>query len=80
MKELIKQFKEDKGKKDKNEYVNGIKQYIYYSDLSMKIKDIKKNITENTHELCTGINLIDVSRLPKDIILQILGSDYITKK
>ena len=40
----------------------------------------KKNIIENTHELCTGVNLIDVSRLPKDITLQILESDYITKK
>ena len=80
MKELIKQFKEDKTKKDKNEYVNDIKQYTYYCDLSIKIKEIKRNITENTHELCTGVNLIDVSRLPKDIILQILESDYITKK
>jgi hypothetical protein len=80
MKELIKQFKEDKSKKDKNEYVNSVKQYIYYSDLSMKIKEIKKNIIENTHELCTGVNLIDVSRLPKDIVLQILESDFITKK
>ena len=80
MKELIKQFKEDKNKKDKNEYVNNVKQYTYYSDLSIKIKEIKKNIIENTHELCTGVNLIDVSRLPKDITLQILESDYITKK
>ena len=80
MKDLIKQFKEDKNKKDKNEYVNYIKQYIYYSDLSIKIKEIKKTIIENTHELCTGISLIDVSKLPKDIILQILESDYITKK
>jgi hypothetical protein len=80
MKELIKQFKEDKNKKDKNEYVNNVKQYTYYSDLSLKIKEIKKNIIEKTHELCTGVNLIDVSRLPKDIILQILEGDYITKK
>ena len=80
MKDLIKQFKEDKNKKDKNEYVNYIKQYIYYSDLSIKIKEIKKTIIENTHELCTGISLIDVSKLPKDITLQILESDYITKK
>ena len=80
MKELIKQFKEDKNRKDKNEYVNYIKQYIYYSDMSIKIKEIKKTIIENTHELCTGINLIDVSKLPKDIMLQILESDYITKK
>ena len=80
MKELIKQFKEDKNKKDKNEYVNNVKQYIYYSDLSLKIKEIKKNIIEKTHELCTGVNLIDVSRLPKDIVLQILEGDYITKK
>ena len=80
MKELIKQFKEEKNKKDKNEYVNNIKQYTYYSDLSLKIKEIKKNIIEKTHELCTGVNLIDVSRLPKDIILQILEGDYITKK
>ena len=27
---------------------------------------IKRTITENAHELCTGINLIDVSKLPKD--------------
>ena len=80
MKDLIKQFKEDKSVKDKNEYVNDIKQYIYYSDLSIKIKEIKREITENTHELCTGVNLIDVSKLPKDITLQILESDYITKK
>ena len=80
MKDLIKQFKEDKNKKDKNEYVNYIKQYIYYSDLSIKIKEIKKTIIENTHELCTGISLIDVSKLPKDITLQILESDYIAKK
>ena len=80
MKELINQFKEDKNKKDKNEYVNDIKQYIYYSDLSIKIKEIKRTITENAHELCTGINLIDVSKLPKDITLQILEGDYITKK
>ena len=51
MKDLINQFKEDKNKKDKNEYVNDIKQYLYYSDLSIKIKEIKKTITENTHEL-----------------------------
>ena len=80
IKELINQFKEDKNKKDKNEYVNDIKQYIYYSDLSIKIKEIKRTITENAHELCTGINLIDVSKLPKDITLQILEGDYITKK
>ena len=80
MKEMIKQFKEDKNKKDKNEYVNDIKQYIYYSDLSIKIKEIKKTIIENTHELCSGMNLIDVSKLPKDITLQIIESDYITKK
>ena len=80
MKDLINQFKEDKNKKDKNEYVNDIKQYLYYSDLSIKIKEIKKTITENTHELCTGMNLIDVSKLPKDITLQILESDYINKK
>ena len=80
IKDLINQFKEDKTKKDKNEYVNYIKQYIYYSDLSIKIKEIKKTIIENTHELCTGVNLIDVSKLPKDITLQILEGDYITKK
>ena len=44
IKDLINQFKEDKTKKDKNEYVNYIKQYIYYSDLSIKIKEIKKTI------------------------------------
>ena len=80
IKDLIKQFKEDKTKNDKSEYVNDIKQYIYYSDLSIKLKDIKKNIIENTSEIAGGASLIDVSRIPKDIVLQILESDYITKK
>ena len=46
IKDLIKQFKEDKTKNDKSEYVNDIKQYIYYSDLSIKLKDIKKILSK----------------------------------
>ena len=79
-KTLIEGFKEFKNKKEKIEYNNYIRDYMYYTDLSLKIKELKRNLEENSIELASNSSLVDPSKLPKDIALQILENDYITKK
>ena len=79
-KSLVEQFKESKTKSEKIEYNNYIRDYMYYTDLSLKIKELKRNLEENSIELASNSSLVDPSKLPKDIALQILENDYITKK
>ena len=58
---------------------NCIRNYIYYAELANKVVSIKRILNENIFEIGVG-NLIDPSKLPKDIIAQVLEADYLNKK
>ena len=80
LKDKINEFKNKKTSVDNKEYNNYIKDFIYYSDLTMKLFNIKKLLNENTYDLCNNTSLVDASKLPREIALQIFESDYLNKK
>lgn len=81
VKEEKKKFIEDKTKKEKSDNINYLKNFLYYSDMTLKINSIRKLITDNVTDLTsTSLTLIDASKLPRDLYLQIIESDLLLKK
>ena len=70
---------DEKIKQDKILVRNLIRSSVYFSEIASKIILIKKLLNENLHDLAMA-NLIDPSKLPKDISLAILENDFIIKK
>jgi hypothetical protein len=69
--------------RDRNEKLicrNAIRNSLYYMDLAIKVVNVKKLLSDNIFELAANANLIDPSKLPKDIANQILENDYLNKK
>jgi hypothetical protein len=68
--------------REKNEKIlckNLIRGAVYYMELSNRLLNTKRLLNENIFELANA-NLIDSSKLPKDISNQILENDYLNKK
>lgn len=66
-------------KKDKLFHRNIVKNSIFMLEQSIKVLQTRKYICENIHDLCLA-NLIDPSKLPKDLQMQIIENDYLNKK
>ena len=73
-------FINEKNARENTLRINYLKAYTYYCDLYNKISIIKRYLNDNISELASGSNLVDPSKLSRDITLQILESDYLIKK
>ena len=69
MRDKINNFRSVLSKNRKSEYANEIRMYFTYSEYALKAQDIRKNILENASEMAGGVNLIDPSKIPRDLIL-----------
>ena len=69
----------DKGRsKEACEQVQYIRRCKYYMDLLQRSEEIKNELLHN-YQLLSQSNLIDPSRVPKEVIFDIYQSDYISK-
>ncbi len=66
-------------KKEKIFHRNLIRNSVFMIEQSIKIIQTRKYITENLHEICLT-SLIDPSKFPKDLIMQIIENDFLNKK
>ena len=54
-----------------------VKLLIYYIELGNNIEQLFNYINNKTTELANGFSLIDISKIPKDVAMQIIESEYI---
>lgn len=66
-------------KKDRIFHRALVKNSIFMIEQSIKIIQTRKFIAENIHDICLT-NLIDPSKLPKDLTAQIIENDFLNKK
>ena len=73
------EFMNQKKKKELCELSNDLQSYLYYSELTSKLNLIRKTLFDLSTEIASS-NLIDASKLPREMINSLLESDYLRKK